>query len=171
MGGILWEEEMEIRVKRLNSSDRATAQELFAMRGEIFGEEVVTSGDKYVDQLLRHNEFWALAAIVEDFVVGGLTAHAIPMTRTETSELFVYDIAVRSQNQRMRVGCGLFDTLCADASKAGIYDVFVAADDDDAHALDFYRGLGGKASSATIFDFPAAARQASPVEYQVVAND
>jgi aminoglycoside 3-N-acetyltransferase I len=152
----LKEEEMEIKVKRLTSSDREVAQELLATMGEIFGEEVVPLNDYYVDQLLRRNEFWALAAIVDDVVVGGITAHVLPMTRTETSELFVYDIAVRDQYQRMGIGSRLFNALRAEASAAGGYSVFVAEDDDDAHALDFYRALGGKASRVTIFDFPAA---------------
>ncbi len=146
---------MEMRVKRLTSSDREAAQELFAMMGEIFGEDFVPLGDNYVDQLLRRNEFWALAAIVDDVVVGGMTAHTLPMTRAETSELFVFDIAVRSQYQRMGVGRRLFSTLRAEAVKAAIRGVFVAADDDDDHALDFYRALGGKASFVTIFDFAA----------------
>lgn len=153
MQGILRKEEMEIRVKRLTSSDRESAQELFAMMSEIFGEDAVRLSDRYIDQLFRRSEFWALGAVVDDVVAGGITAHSLPMTRAETTELFVYDIAVRSQYRRMGVGRFLFNTLRAQAFEAGINDVFVAADDDDAHALDFYRGLGGKASSVTIFDF------------------
>lgn len=43
--------------------------------------------------------------------------------------------------------------LRADASALGFHELFVAADNEDAHALDFYRALGGAASSATIFSF------------------
>jgi aminoglycoside 3-N-acetyltransferase I len=155
MGRIIRKEEMEIRVKRLTSSDRESAQELFATMSEIFGEDAIRLSDNYVDQLFRRSEFWALGAFVGDVIAGGITAHSLPMTRTETAELFVYDIAVRSQYRRMGVGRLLFDTLRAQAIEAGINDVFVAADDDDTHALDFYRRLGGKASSVTIFDFPS----------------
>jgi aminoglycoside 3-N-acetyltransferase I len=147
---------MEIRVKRLTSSDREAAQELFVLMEEVFEEKATRLNDNYVDQLLRRDEFWALAAVVDGVIVGGITAHKLPMTRTETSELFVYDIAVQSQYQRMGVGSRLFNTLRAEAFEAGGYSVFVAADDDDAHALDFYRALGGKASPVTIFNFPAA---------------
>ena len=149
---------MEIRVRRLTSSDREAAQELFVLMEEVFEEKATRLNDDYVDQLLRRDEFWALAAVVDDVIVGGITAHKLPMTRTESSELFVYDIAVQSQYQRMGVGSRLFNTLRAEALEAGGYAVFVAADDDDAHALDFYRALGGKASPVTIFNFPAAGK-------------
>jgi len=39
------------------------------------------------------------------------------------------------------------------AGDAGIHDLFVPADEDDAHALDFYRALGGVASPVTFFTF------------------
>ena len=32
-------------------------------------------------------------------------------------------------------------------------DIFVPADDDDIHALDFYRALGGEESPVTFFTF------------------
>jgi hypothetical protein len=34
-----------------------------------------------------------------------------------------------------------------------IAELFVAADNEDTHALDFYRALGGTASPVTIFEF------------------
>jgi hypothetical protein len=42
----------------------------------------------------RH--FWAIAAFAAKDIGGGITAHTLPMTRTESSEIFIYDVAVRS---------------------------------------------------------------------------
>ena len=75
------------------------------------------------------------------------------MTRTETSELFIYDIAVREADQRQGVGRRLVKELSQQAAAAGIAELFVAADNEDTHALDFYRALGGAASPVTIFEF------------------
>jgi aminoglycoside 3-N-acetyltransferase I len=47
----------------------------------------------------------------------------------------------------------LLTSLLEAASAAGIGEAFVPADDEDAHALDFYRALGGVGAQVTIFTF------------------
>jgi aminoglycoside 3-N-acetyltransferase I len=91
-----------------------------------------------------------IAALSDGDLVGGLTAHTLPMTRTQISELFIYDLAVRPEHQRRGVGCGLISHLRNAAAAA---EIFVAVDDEDAHALDFYRAVGGAAAPVTIFTF------------------
>jgi aminoglycoside 3-N-acetyltransferase I len=149
---------MEIKTKRLTLTDREEARNLFTTMAEIFAEESAPLNDRYIERLLRREEFWAVTALADGIVVGGIIAHELPMTRSESSELFVYDIAVRPNCQRRGIGRRLFSVLCEEASKAGIQDVFVSADDDDVHALDFYRNLGGVASPVTMFDFPLSLR-------------
>jgi hypothetical protein len=39
------------------------------------------------------------------------------------------------------------------AARAGISSVFVAVADEDLHAMDFYRGVGGAESAVTMFSF------------------
>jgi aminoglycoside 3-N-acetyltransferase I len=90
---------------------------------------------------------------VDGDVVGGLTAHSLPMTRTESSEVLIYDIAVRSDQQGKGIGRQLISTLREAANVAGIADVFVPVDNDDLEALEFYRALGGAPASVTIFTF------------------
>ena len=72
-----------------------------------------------------------MAAFVEDQLVGGVTAHALPMTTSESSELFIYDIAVRPDVQRQGIGRALMTALRAAATAEGIGDVFVPADNED----------------------------------------
>ena len=129
------------------------ARRLFSMMAEVFEERSEPLGDSYLEQLLNRPEFWAMAAFVDDQLVGGVTAHTIPMTTSESSELFVYDLAVRVDVQRQGVGRALMAALRAAATADGIGDMFVPADNEDTHALDFYRGLGGVATPATFFTF------------------
>jgi aminoglycoside 3-N-acetyltransferase I len=140
-----------MQILRLTPSHRATAKDMFAMMADIFGEEVSALSDHYVDRLLGVDSFWAIAALDGNKVVGGITAHTLPMTRTECSEVFIYDIAVSTSYRRQGVGRRLVKALQEYAEAAGIRDVFVAAENDDIHALDFYRSLGGEPSSATFF--------------------
>ena len=144
---------VELRTQRLTAGDRELARRLFAMMAEVFEEPNEPLGDGYLDRLLSRAEFWALAALAGDEVVGGVTAHALPMTRAETTELFIYDVAVRADYQRRGVGRRLLTSLREAARASGIEEVFVPADDDDTHALDFYRALGGVAAPVTIFTF------------------
>ncbi len=142
-----------MRSVRLKAGDGHLAKTLFRLMAEVFEEECQALSDGYVDRLLARPEFWALAAFEGDEIVGGLTAHSISMTTSESSELFIYDIAVRNDHQRKGVGRALVDTLRRYAAKMDITVAFVPADNADLHALDFYRALGGVPASVTIFTF------------------
>jgi len=145
-----------MRVTRLGAGERDVARRLFALMAEVFGEGGEPLGDAYLDRLLAREDFWALAAFAGDELAGGLTAHTLPMTRSETAEIFIFDIAVREDHQRRGVGRRLVTLLRQEAARAGIETLFVAADNEDEHALDFYRALGGAASPVTFFTFSSA---------------
>jgi len=142
-----------IRSLRLGTGDRDLARALFSLMAQVFEEACRPLSDGYLDRLLAREEFWALAALEGEQIVGGVTAHVLPMTSTETSELFIYDVAVRRDRQRSGVGRRLIADLRDRAAAAGIEVLFVPADNDDTHALDFYRALGGVASPVTFFTF------------------
>jgi aminoglycoside 3-N-acetyltransferase I len=146
----------EMRLKRLKAGDRELAKVLFTVMAEVFGEGSGELSDGYIDQLLDREDFWAIAAFTDNDIVGGLTAHTLPMTRAQSSEIFIYDIAVRSEHQRKGIGRRLIAELRAQAADMGIQDLFVPADNEDVHALDFYRALGGEAAPVTIFTFTDA---------------
>lgn len=139
-------------IKRLRTGDHEQARALFTLMAGVFETGIEPLGDEYLGRLLEREGFWALAAFVDDTIVGGLTGHTLPVTRTAAYELFVYDIAVQPDQQRKVIRALLRD-LQAQALAAGIRELFVFADSGDAHALDFYRALGGRASSVTMFDF------------------
>lgn len=131
---------------------------MFLMMVDVFDESAQGTvceplADDYLDALLRRDSFWALAAFDGAEVVGGLTAHTLPMTRSASSEVFIYDLAVRRDHQRQGVGGRLIQELRMSAATAGIGDVFVPVDNEDVHALDFYRAQGGTASAVTHFTF------------------
>lgn len=123
------------------------------LMSEVFAEECTPLGEDYLRSLLSRPDFWALAAFVRGDVVGGLTAHSLPMTRTESSEVLIYDIAVRIDQRGKGIGRQLINTLRDAANAAGIEDVFVPVDSDDVEALEFYRALGGEAAPVTVFTF------------------
>jgi aminoglycoside 3-N-acetyltransferase I len=143
----------DAQVIRLSPRDRDLARRLFATMAEVFGQDCESLSDAYLDRILAREDFWALAACIGGRIVGGLTAHALPMTSSSSSEMFLYDIAVRSDYQRQGVGRRLLTELRTRAAASGIRVVFVAADNADTDALDFYRALGGSASPVTFYTF------------------
>ncbi|MBK6579356.1 MAG: GNAT family N-acetyltransferase [Sandaracinaceae bacterium] len=140
-------------VERLGPSHLKQAHELFTMMAQVFEEERAVLPDEYVQRLLQRADLFILAAVEDGSMVGGLTAHVLPMTRTATSELFIYDLAVRVDHQRRGIGRALVEELHARGLAEGIDTSFVPADEEDTHALDFYRALGAEESPVRFFVF------------------
>ena len=145
-----------VRSIRLAQGDRDLARQLFAAMADVFDTPAEPLSDAYIDKLLVRDDFWATAAFVGDELVGGITAHTLPMTHGETAELFVYDVAVCRHYQRMGVGRRLLSATRQLAAESGIHLAFVAAENVDTHAVDFYRAVGGTGSSVTLFTFERA---------------
>lgn len=143
----------ETRVLRLGPPDIEVARRTFALMAEVFGQPQAPLSDGYLDLLLARPDFWVLTAICDGSVVGGLTAHTLMMTTFEGAEVFLYDIAVDPDHQRRGFGRRLVDTLRREANSLGINTMFVPADDEDTHALDFYLALGGTPTRVTFFEF------------------
>ena len=147
-----------MRFLRLKAGDRDLARDLFLTLAQVFDEGFAALSDDYIDRLLTREEFWAIAALDGGRIAGGLTAHTLPLTRTQESEVFIYDIAVRREDRRRGVGRRLVAELQRSANARGIRELFVPADNGDIDALDFYRALGGTPAPVTMFTFT---RQAS----------
>jgi aminoglycoside 3-N-acetyltransferase I len=143
--------ESGVLVRRLCSSDVAIARRTFAAMLEAFEEEPNVLSDGYVERLLSRPHFWAISASIGDEVIGGLTAHTLAMTRNESDEVFLYDIAVLERFRRLGAGRMLIDCLRQSALDVGISVVFVPVDEQDGEALEFYRSLRGAESPVRFF--------------------
>jgi aminoglycoside 3-N-acetyltransferase I len=142
-----------IRTLRLTAADIEIARQLFLLMARVFGGPSEPLSDEYLHRLLSRPDYWTIAGLMDDELVGGLTAYTLPMTRQQVSEIFIYDVAVRSDQQRKGVGRALISTLRDAAAAEGIDEIFVPADNEDEHALDFYRSLGADPAAVTFFTF------------------
>jgi aminoglycoside 3-N-acetyltransferase I len=141
-------------IRRLTVHDDAAARHLFAVMATAFAEQQRHLSDMYLHRLLDRRDVWVLAAFVDDAVVGGLTAHALPMTRREATEIMIYDLAVQKEYRRLGVARQLITELRALAATDDLGDVFVVVDNDDQHALAFYQAVHGEPMPTTMFTFP-----------------
>ena len=144
---------MATDVRRLTAADVELARQTFLTMSAVFETPGAALDDEYVRALLGRRAFWAFAAIDGDRVLGGLTAHTLPMTRSASAEVFIYDLAVVPERQRQGIGRRLVAALREAAAAEGITVAFVPADNEDTHALDFYQAIGGAPAPVTIFTF------------------
>jgi aminoglycoside 3-N-acetyltransferase I len=144
---------LNIHTQRLTAADRAQARAMFLLMAAVFEEPGAPLSDAYLDRLLARADFWAIAAFVDGAIAGGITAHTLWMTRAQSAEILVYDLAVRPELQRRGIGQRLIAALRQAAAREAITNVFVDAENEDTHALDFYRGIGGAAAPVTQFTF------------------
>ena len=142
-----------MQIRRLERGDENLARDAFAMMTSVFDEGAADLDGAYVATLLARPDFWAMIALDGEEVVAGLTAHALPMTRSPEAELFIYDLAVRADRQRQGIGRALVLATLDRARVEGLRLAFVPVDDEDAHAIAFYLAIGGRASPVTFFTF------------------
>lgn len=143
---------MGIAIRRLEAPDSVTALAVARIMANTFGEGSGASS-AWITRLLREDGFWFYAAFEGEDPVGGLTAHVLPITRQDGKELFIYDIAVQASHQRLGIGTKLMHAVLQAAKESGLSAAFVPADNEDQHALDFYRAIGGQAQPVTFFNF------------------
>lgn len=114
-------------------------------------EERIVGSDTHLLKLLSNNQFIAIAAISDSEVVGGVTAYKLPMAYSDRSEIFLYDMAVKSEFQRMGIGKRLIESLKEYCIKNKIEIFFVMAHEEDGHAIEFYHATGGKSEKVVNF--------------------
>ena len=86
----------------------------------------------------------SLAKDNEENPIGALTAYVLRKFEQERSEIYIYDLAVRSSARRRGAATSLIEELKGTARTIGSYVVFVQADKgiDDLPAQNLYRKLG-----------------------------
>ena len=132
-------------IKRLDESGLPIFKSLVDLFNMVFEEDQSNIGnDANLSALLGNPHFITLAALAEKEVIGGLTAYELPMYYADHSEVFVYDLAVKPEYQRMGVGKKLIWSLKEHCLRQGAREFFVMAHEEDKHAIEFYRSTGGK---------------------------
>jgi aminoglycoside 3-N-acetyltransferase I len=144
-----------IEIKQLTKEDLSTFKLLIDLFNMVFEEEPVNGENGNLTKLLGSKNFIAIAAVSENEVLGGLTAFELPMYYSEYSEIFLYDLAVKPEYQRMGIGKRLIHGLKEYCIKNGIKEFFVMAHEEDEHAIEFYRATGGKSEKVVNFLYEA----------------
>jgi aminoglycoside 3-N-acetyltransferase I len=149
----------KLEVRKLTQEDVLAFNSLVRLFNMVFEEDETAIGtETNLLKLLSNSHFVAMAAFYENEIAGGLTAYVLPMYYSENSEIFLYDLAVKPEYQRMGVGKRLIQSLKEYCVKNGINEFFVLAHEEDEHALEFYRSTGGKSEKVVNFIYEIADR-------------
>ncbi len=145
---------MKIEYKKLEIGDLNRLTELIKVYEEVFEMKNFTLPNaEYLQSLLEKETVIFYVAINDKKVVGGLTAHVLPSTYFPSSEVYIYDLAVDTAFQRKGIGKQLINSLKEYGTSLRLKEVFVQAELEDRHALDFYRATGGIAESVVHFSY------------------
>jgi aminoglycoside 3-N-acetyltransferase I len=134
---------MDLHVRQLNPQEISLFKELVILFGEVFEmKDFKMPQDQYLQKLLSKNNFFVFVAMKENKVVGGLTAYELPSYYTGSSEIYLYDLAVKNEFQRKGIGRKLLESLSSFCKENNYQEFFVQADVEDKHALGFYQSTG-----------------------------
>jgi aminoglycoside 3-N-acetyltransferase I len=147
----------KLEVRQLTQADLAVFSLLIRLFNTVFeADEAAIGSETTLSKLLSNNNFIALAAFYENELVGGLTAYELPMYYSDISEIFLYDLAVKSAYQRKGIGKSLIRYVRNYCTNYGINEFFVLAHAEDEHAVEFYRATGGKSEEVINFLYGAS---------------
>jgi len=144
-------------IHQLAADNLALMDGLLTMFGEAFGEPDTYGRARpsagYLRRLLGDPSFIALAAVRDGEVVGGLAAYELRKFEQESSEIYIYDLAVAAAHRRHGIATALIVELKQIAAEGGAYVIFVQADLGDAPAIALYTKLGAR-EDVLHFDIP-----------------
>lgn len=145
---------MKAEIKKLNPQDADQFMALIRLFKEVFEMDSLKMPDRsYLQQLLEKDGFFVFVAMVGKQVVGGLTSYTIQQYYTRGAQLYIYDLAVKTEFQRKGIGKLLMSALMDYCKGIGIEEVFVQAEQEDEHAVAFYHATGGEALKAIHFSY------------------
>jgi aminoglycoside 3-N-acetyltransferase I len=110
----------------------------------------------HLQNLLNKPDFMVFVVLLENKVIGGLTAYVLTSYYVESSDVYILDLAIKTEFQRKGLGKKLMEMIIEHCKEQNMNEIFVQADEIDQHAVNFYHSLGGIPEKAINFDYPLA---------------
>jgi aminoglycoside 3-N-acetyltransferase I len=145
---------LNITIKQIAAGDLNEFIQMLRLFEEVFEmQDFQMPRESHLKKLLRGKNFIAFIALHENAVIGGLTAHLLPSYYSASSEVYLYDLAVKASFRRKGIGKKLLQALMVYCGENNYKAFFVQADEADIHALEFYRATGGSPQKVVHFNY------------------
>ncbi len=153
---------MKTDIVKLTYQDRGKFLELIRVFEDVFEmRNFLMPDEDYLQELLGKNDFLIFVALLDNKVVGGLTAYTLQQYYSKRPLVYIYDLAVKTEFQRQGIGTLLIASITSYCKEIGVEEVFVQADLEDDYALEFYRSTGAIAEQVVHFNYPLNAKNLS----------
>ncbi|GAB5527782.1 MAG: GNAT family N-acetyltransferase [Roseivirga sp.] len=130
----------DLTIKKLEAHDLDTFKEVIRLFEQVFEMDNFRLPDnEHLQRLLHKEDFLVFTAQFEGKVVGALTAYVLEQYYAVRPLVYIYDLAVDSSVQRKGIGKKLIAAINHYCTQQGFEEVFVQADKDEDHAVNFYR--------------------------------
>ena len=143
---------MNFEIKKLAAEDIRLAKDLFLfyqVDDEV--DKPLIPSDKYLTDILSRDSFHVIVALNNGVVIGGLTAYELDMYKEETTEIFLYEIAVEPLCRKKGVAKELIESLKKVCVSKGIREMYVGTEKDNYPAIKLYKATGGEMEEITWF--------------------
>lgn len=145
---------MNIKIEKLNPTDLDKFTQLIRLFEAVFEmENFNMPPEKYLQQVLAKADFIVFVAVLDNRVVGGLTAYILHQYYAVSPLVYLYDLAVETALQRKGIGKSLISNLTNYCKDMGFEEVFVQADKVDHQAVQFYRSTGAREEQVVHFNY------------------
>jgi len=145
--------EFSIEIQLISSDKLEEFNQLISVFESVFEmEPFIRPSRSHLQKLLYKEDFFAVAAKVDQRIVGGLTVYVLNQYYAEKPLAYIYDLAVLPEFQRKGLGKKLVEFTNDYCRERGFEEVFVQADKVDGYALDFYRSTAPTAEEE-VFHF------------------
>lgn len=129
-----------LHIQKLSPADVLQMQELLTVFQVAFEmKRFDTPSAAYLEKLLANPDFLVWIARKDDKVVGGITGYVLHQYYAERPLAYIYDLAVLADYQRQGIGTQLLAAFRAFCQASDYETMFVQADVEDHHAINFYR--------------------------------
>ncbi len=144
----------ELKIRHLGKHDAANFYKLITLFHAIFETKAeLKVGKNHLKKLLARPDFIVFAVFLDNEIVGGLTAYELKSYSFEGSEIYIYDVAIKPGFQRKGLGKKLILSLKKYCEQNAIKVMFVEADEEDQHAVNFYHSTGAHAEKVVHFNY------------------
>ncbi|MEM1137797.1 MAG: GNAT family N-acetyltransferase [Bacteroidota bacterium] len=137
--------ETSCEIKKLGKNDQLLAKQLLEEWYKDDGQlNPSFPKEKYLSSLLNKEDFHAFVAVVNNLVVGGLTAYELPMFDVEANEMFLYEIGVSKAYRQKGIAKKLIEALREVCFSKEIKVIFVGTSMDNEVAKKLYETTGAE---------------------------